>query len=41
MRSNIYINKQKDAYNGAEYEKSLVTDEVPIYLTYSNVVRIF
>ena len=25
------INKQKDAKNGAEYEESPVTDEVPIY----------
>ena len=35
------INEQKDANNEAEYQEYSVTDELPRYLTYSNVVGIF
>ena len=35
------MNKQKYAKNEAEYEEYSAIDEVPIYLTYSNVIGIF
>ena len=40
MRAQKY-KKRKDANNEVEYEEPSVTHEVPIYLTYSNVVGIF